>query len=76
MDFPLPVGGVAESPLIQDSLSKALADPIRFFQRVPPRTYERHDLGAVHQAQTLVGDHLGLIFTPPRQSGGPLAGAA
>jgi hypothetical protein len=76
VDLPLPVGGVAESPLIQDSLGETLGDPTRFFQRVAPRTTQRHDLGAMHQAQALVRHHVGLLIAPPRQGGGPLAGAA
>jgi hypothetical protein len=76
MDLTLSVGGVAESQLIQDPLCETLVDPTRFFQRVPPRTPQRHDLGAMHQAQALVGHHIGLLLAPPRQGGGPLAGAA
>jgi len=53
-----------------------LADTTRFFQRVLPCAGHRHDLGAMNQAQTIVGHHVGLLLAPARQRRGPLAGAA
>jgi hypothetical protein len=73
MDLTLSIGGVAEGLLIQDSLRELLADLTGFFQGIPPRAGQRHDLRAMHQAQTLVGHHLGLLFAPARQLVRPLA---
>ena len=72
MDLPLPVRGVAESPLVQDSLREPLGDTTRFFKRVLPRAAERHDLGPVHQAEALVRHHVRLLLAPARQRLRPL----
>ena len=76
MYLTLSIRGVAESPFVQGSLRESLSDPSRFFEGVPPQAPQRHDLGAMHEAQPLVGDHVGLLLAPPRQRAGPLAGAS
>ena len=75
MDLPLPVAGLAAGALVEHAAREALADTSRLLQRVGPCAPELHDLRAVDQAQAVVGDHPGLALAPPRQRGGPLAGA-
>jgi hypothetical protein len=76
MDLSALVGGVAEGPLIQHSLGEAPAQPAEFFERDTPSTPERHELSTMHQAETVVRHHVGLLIAPPRQGGSPLSGAA
>src|ERR671918_2980823 len=73
VDLTLSVGSMATCALVQDSLREFLADATRFLEGLRPRTFERHDLGAVHEAQALVGHHLALLLAPARQRRGPLA---
>ena len=76
MYLSLSIRGVTESAFVQGSLRELLSDPTSFFKGVLPQATQRHDLGAMHQAQTLVGDHLGLLRAPPRQRDCPLTGAS
>ena len=63
-------GGLLVDPL------GTLAGALRLLDRVLPGAAQLHDLGAMYPANPREGDHFGLFLAPPRQSGGPLAGAA
>ena len=49
--------------------------PSGLLQRGLPGTQQLHDLGAMHEAHALVGDHVGLPLAPEGKRRGPLAGA-
>src|SRR5215208_6680336 len=75
MDLPLLVEGLSGCCLA-NPLRGTLASPPRFFQRLPPRAMQLHDLSAVHQAPASEGHHVGLLLAPLGQGGGPLLSAA
>ena len=72
MDLPLSIVGLAAGELVQDTPREPLGGSPRLLQGLLPRSAQLHDLGAVDQAEAIVGDHLGLALTPPRQRLGPL----
>ena len=76
LDFPLAVEGAPREALVQHTLAEALTGLLHLFQSGPPGPLELHDLGAMHQADAGVRDHVGLAVTPLGQRIGPLAGAA
>ena len=76
MDLALPVAGGPGGDLIQHACGEALGGVPRFCQGRVPRALKLQHLGAVDQAQAVVGDHLGLAVAPPRQRVRPLAGVA
>ena len=76
MNLRLPIRSMAESALVQDSLRELLGDAPCFLERVPPGAAERHDLGAMHEAEALVRDHVRLLLAPARQRLRPLAARA
>jgi hypothetical protein len=47
MDLSLPVEGLGGGRLVL-TLHATLVSPPRLFQRLPPRTVQFHDLGAMH----------------------------
>ncbi len=73
MELSLDVAGPRGRALIQHPLR---ADASRLLQRGLPRSLELHDLGAVHQADARVRDHVGLPLAPECQGSGPLSSAA
>src|SRR5687767_14338843 len=72
MDLALSVTGLAAGDLIERALGEPLGGPARLLQGVLPGAAKLHDLGAMDQAETVVGDHLGLSVAPSRQGLGPL----
>ena len=76
MDLPLSVVGLAAGELVEDAPREPLGGSPRLLQGLLPRAAQLHDLGAVDEAETVVGDHLGLALAPPRQRLGPLPGVA
>ena len=73
MKFALDVERSGECSLIQHAQP---ADPPGLLEGVLPRTLQLHDLGAVHQADALVRDHVPLTLAPKRQRRGPLPRAS
>ena len=76
LDFPLAVEGAPRAALVQHTSAEALTGLLHLFQSGLPGPLELHDLGAMHQADAGVRDHVGLAVTPLGQGIGPLAGAA
>ena len=60
MDLALSVVGLAAGELIEHSLREPLGRPPRLLQGVLPCAAKLHDLGAMDEAETVVGDHLRL----------------
>lgn len=76
MDLPLSIVGLTAGELVEDTPREPLGGPPRLLEGLLPRSAQLHDLRAMDQAETVVGDHLGLALAPPRQCLGPLPGIA
>jgi hypothetical protein len=68
----LAVRGLAAGQLVQGTPRQLLVEPTQFLERLIPGAAECHDLGTVHQAETFVGHHFGLMLAPSRQGDRPL----
>jgi hypothetical protein len=67
----LQVAGLAGGPLVVP-LEAAPARPPGLLERLVPRAAKSHDLGSVDEAPARKGHHVGLLFAPLREGGGPL----
>ena len=72
MHLSLAIEGVAARQLVQRPSREPFRRATRFDQRTLPIAAEKHDLGAMHQTQPIVGDHFGLTLAPSGQRASPL----
>ncbi len=76
MDLALPIEGLAAGQLVEDAVGEALGCPPGLVQGLVPGALELPDLGPVHEAEAVVGHHLGLALAPAGERVGPLPGMA
>ena len=71
MDLALAVERLSAGELVEYPLREALGGSSGLLHGVLPVASELHDLGAMDQAEAIVGHHLGLGVAPSRQGIGP-----
>jgi hypothetical protein len=68
VDFALLVERPAAGELVEDAGREALGRASRLDQSLLPGALQLHDLGAMHETQAVVRDHLRLTLAPATQA--------